>query len=214
MKLGQRGEGTPTAFSCASDGEAAFPSCLGLSLLVSPSPPSCTVLSFLEPPPRPLTTVVSALRIPHPHFWGICPSNPGGQPLRCSTFMGAILWSRLCPIDPPPLSGTLTPSFRKTSLCRARAISMPPALSTAVSSPPRVPCVRLWVRACVQTHVRMWEEPHIHPGPTVTAERERNKGLCCSSSPSSAESEARAPSLPSGVKANLLPRATCSQTVH
>ena len=182
---------------------------------VSRSPLLHSALLSLGTSGPPLTTVVSGPRIPHPHLWGICPSNPGGQPLRSSTFMGAILGRQLCPTDPPlSLSGTLTPSFRKTSLCRARAISMPPALSTAVSSPPRVPCVRLWVRACVQTHVRMWEEPHIHPGPTVTAERERNKGLCCSSSPSSAESEARAPSLPSGVKANLLPRATCSQTVH
>lgn len=73
---------------------------------------------------------------------------------------------------------------------------MPPALSTAVSSLPRVPCVRLWARACVQTRVRMWEESHIHPGPSVTAERETDKGLC-SSSLSSAESEATAPSLPS-----------------
>lgn len=92
---------------------------------------------------------------------------------------------------------------------------MPPALSTAVSSLPKVPCVRLWAHACVQTRVRMWEEPHIHPGPSVTAERETDKGLCSSSSSlSSAESEATAPSLPSGVKADLLQRATCSQTVH
>ena len=106
------------------------------------------------------------------------------------------------------------PYFRKNGLGRAQAISMPPALSVAVSSLPRVPCVRLWARACVQTRVCVGEEPHTHPGPAVTVERETDKGLySSSSSSSSAEREARAPSLPSGVKADLLPRATYSQTV-
>lgn len=52
---------------------------------------------------------------------------------------------------------------------------MPPALSVVVSPFPRVPCVRLWARACVQTRVRVWEEPHTHPGPAVAAETDRQR---------------------------------------
>ena len=153
------------------------------------------------------SALLSGTSAPPPHYCSVCSPHPSPSLLGHLSLQP---WGSASPLLYPhgrhprvgsaplttPRSGTLTPSFRKTSLCRAWAISMPPALSAAVSSLPRVPCVHLWVRACVQTRVRMWEEPHIHPGPNVTAERETDKGLC-SSSPSLAESEARAPSLPS-----------------
>ena len=160
------------AFSCAFDGGIFFSFlCLGLCLPLCVCNSSLSLLSFLsEPLPHSLT------------FGAFAPPPLGVCLLPYFTLMGAVPRLCLCPAD---LSLSLwDPDIlslgERVSVQSGGQFQCPKHSSLCGSQLPPQGSMRLCVGgvcACVQTRVHTWEEFHIHPGPAVTAERERPRPL-------------------------------------